>query len=80
MRSVITAECGQAVLECICMDEEVLKGIGAAQQLENTVGTAPDEVVKMLKQGPSKHLQQHSYEYRRKFDAELISIRRLKEL
>ena len=36
--------------------------------------------VKLLKQGPAKHLQQHAYEYRRKFDVELASIRRLKEL
>ena len=33
-----------------------------------------------LKQGPATHLQQHAYEYRRKFDAELAAIRRLKEL
>ena len=31
-------------------------------------------------QGPAKHLQQHAYEYRRKLDTELASIRRLKEL
>jgi hypothetical protein len=52
MRSKMAAECGQAVLDCICMDEEVLKGLGAAQQLQNTVATAPDELVKVLKQVP----------------------------
>jgi hypothetical protein len=76
----MTAECGQAVLDCICMDDDVLKGIGAARQLQNIVGDAPDELVKLLKQGPAQHLQQHAYEYRCKFDVELASIRRLKEL
>ena len=80
MRSEMTAECGQAVLECICMDDDVLKALGAARQLQNIVGTPPDELVKLLKQGPAQHLQQHAYEYRRKFDVELASIRRLKEL
>jgi hypothetical protein len=80
MRSEISADCGQAVLDYICMDEEVLKGIGTAQQLQNTVGPAPDELVKLLKQGPAKHLLDHAYEYHRKFDAELASIRRIKEL
>ena len=47
MRSEMTAECGQAVLECICMDDDVLKGLGAARQLQNIVGDAPDELVKL---------------------------------
>ena len=76
----MTAECGQAVLDCICMDDDVLKGLGAARQLQGTVGTAPDELVKLLKQGPVTHLTQHAYEYRRKFDVELASIKRIKEL
>ena len=80
MRSEMTAECGQAVLDCICMDEEVLKGISAAQQLRNTVGTPPDELLRLLKQGPAQHLLEHAYEYRRKFDVELASIKRIKEL
>jgi hypothetical protein len=80
MRSEMTAECGQAVLDCICMDDDVLKALGAARQLQNIVGTPPDELVKLLKQGPAQHLQQHAYEYRRKFDVELASIRRLKDL
>jgi hypothetical protein len=80
LRSKMAAERGQAVLECICMDEDVLKGIGAAQQLRNTVGTVPDELVKLLKQGPAQHLLQHAYEYRHRFDIELASIKRIKEL
>jgi hypothetical protein len=80
LRSKMGAERGQAVLDCICMDEDVLKALGAAQQLQGTVGTAPDELVKLLKQGPVAHLTQHAYEYRRKFDAELASIKRIKEL
>ena len=62
------------------MDETVLEGIGAAQQLQNNVATVPDEVVKLLKQGPATHLQQHAFECRRQFDMELAAIRRLKEL
>ena len=80
LRSEMGAERGQAVLDCICMDEGVLKGIGAAQQLSGTVGTVPDELVKLLKQGPVQHLLEHAYEYRRKFDVELASIKRIKEL
>jgi hypothetical protein len=62
------------------MDEEVLKGIGAAQQLQKIIGTPPEELVELLKRGPAQHLQNHAYQYRRKFDVELASIRRLKEL
>ena len=62
------------------MDETVLEGIGAAQQLQNNVGTVPDEVVKLLKQGPAAHLQHHAFVYRRQFDKELAAIRRIKEL
>jgi hypothetical protein len=80
LRSEMGAERGQAVLDCICMDEAVLKGIGAAQQLKDTVGTVPDELIKLLKQGPAQHLLEHAYEYRRKFDVELASIKRIKEL
>ena len=80
LRSEMGAERGQAVLDCICMDGDVLKALGAAQQLQGTVGTAPDELVKLLKQGPVTHLTQHAYEYRRKFDVELASIKRIKEL
>ena len=29
----------------------------------NIVGSVPDEVVKLLKQGPATHLQQHAYAY-----------------
>jgi hypothetical protein len=80
LRSEMGVERGQAMLDCICMDEGVLKGIGAAQQLSGTVGTVPDELVKLLKQGPAQHLLGHAYEYRRKFDVELASIKRIKEL
>ena len=80
LRSEMGAERGQAVLDCICMDGDVLKALGAAQQLQGTVGTAPDELDKLLKQGPVTHLTQHAYEYRRKFDVELASIKRIKEL
>eukprot|EP01052_Picozoa_sp_SAG31_P022550 SAG31_NODE_1798_length_7243_cov_4.509518_1_plen_247_part_00 len=80
LRSEMVSERGQAVLDCICMDEEVLTGIGAAHQMQDMIGKVPDEVVTLLKQGPGRHLQEHAYEYRRKFDAELAAIRRLKEL
>ena len=45
LRSEMGAECGQAVLDCICMDGDVLKALGAAQQLQGTVGTAPDDAI-----------------------------------
>eukprot|EP01052_Picozoa_sp_SAG31_P035761 SAG31_NODE_4359_length_3313_cov_2.107032_1_plen_406_part_00 len=80
LRSGMKAERGQAVLECICMDEAVLDGIGAARQLKNTNGTVPDVVLQLLSSGPASHVQHHAYEYRRKFDVELAAIRRTRTL
>ena len=80
LRSELTTERGQTMLECICMDEAVLDGIGAAEQLQNIAGEPPAEWIKRLKQGPGRHLQQHAFDYRQKFVAELGAIRRLKEL
>ena len=41
LRSQIQVERGQAVLECMCADEKVLKAIGAAVQLRKSVGRSP---------------------------------------
>ena len=37
-------------------------------------------MVRALRKGPSWHLKNHAYEYRRKLDMELALIKRLKEL
>jgi hypothetical protein len=73
-------ECGHAVFGCIIMDIDVMNVIGAAKQLRGIVGTPPEDVVMLLNTDLGKHLLHHAYEYRRKFDAELIFIRRLEEL
>ena len=81
LRSEMDSERGQAILDCMCLDEDVLIGLGAAEQLSHAVlEKPPTELLKLLKQGPGKHLKKHEYEYRRKIDGELSQIRRIMEL
>ena len=81
LRSEMDSERGQAILDCMCLDEDVLIGLGAAEQLSHAVlKEPPTELLKLLKQGPGKHLKKHEYEYRRKIDEELSQIRRIMEL
>ena len=78
LRSEMDSERGQAILDCMCLDEDVLIGLGAAEQLSHAVFEKPPlELLKLLKQGPGKHLKKHEYEYRRKIDEELSQIRRI---
>jgi hypothetical protein len=55
-------EVGQAVIDCICMDEAVLRALGAAKQLQNLTCKAPPGLVLFLKAGPGAHLRNHAYE------------------
>ena len=41
---------GQAVLDCICMDEDVLSALGLALQLQHIEGPPPAELMRQLKQ------------------------------
>ena len=69
LRAEMDSEAGQAVLDCMCLDEEVLQGLGAAKQIADaifTVGRPPERMLALLKKGPEAHLKQHEYEYRRK--------------
>lgn len=59
-------------------------GLGAAHLLKGTVtatpAQVPTELLKVLKQGPGKHVKSHAYTYRRKIDAELTKIGRIQQL
>ena len=75
LRSQIQVERGQAVLECMCADEKVLKAIGAAVQMSETVGEVPNDVITLLSEGPSAHIRNEAYKYHKKIDAELARVR-----
>ena len=62
LRSSMQAEVGQTVIDCICMDEAVLRALGVAQQLQNLTCKAPPGLILFLKGGPGAHLQNHAYE------------------
>ena len=80
LRTAMDVQCGQAILECICMDENVLKSLGMANHFRGINGLPPQEVLRQLKSGAGGHLRTHAYTYRRKLDGELARIARLKEL
>ena len=40
-------------------------------------GQVPAELLHQLKQGPAKHVKNHSYDYRKKIDAEIVKIGRI---
>ena len=68
LRTEMDSEAGQAVLDCICLDEDVLRGLGAAKQMADAIftdGRPPERMLALLKV-TGAHLQQHEYEYRRK--------------
>ena len=69
----------QAILESIVSDEAVVRGLGAAQALSTAkMDKAPQSFLNHLKQGPSKHLQQHTYEYHKKASKEIAHIRKVR--
>ena len=80
LRSQLEVERGQAVLECICADEQVLLAIGAAEQLTDTQGEVPNDVLTLLNKGPSAHIRSNAYKYRKMLDAEFARVRRVKEI
>ena len=80
LRKAMKVECGQAILECICMDSTVMRSLDFAAHFRGINGLPPQEVLRQLKAGPGGHLRTHAYKYRRKLDAELARIARLKEL
>ena len=80
LRTAMKAQCGQAVLDCICMDEKVMRSLDCAAHFRGINGLPPQEVLRQLKSGPGGHLRTHAYKYRCKLDAELARIARLKEL
>ena len=80
LRSQIQVERGQAVLECMCADEKVLKAIGAAVQMSETVGEVPNDIVTLLSKGPGAHIRNEAYKYHKKIDAELARVRRIREI
>ena len=80
LRSQVSVERGQAVIECICTDSKVLQAIGTVQQLVNIQGTVPNDVLTMLNRGPSTHIRGNAYKYRKMIDRELARVRRVKDI
>ena len=83
LRSKLEAECAQQVFDAIATDESALTGLAAAHLLKDAVikiGQVPSEVLLQLKQGPAKHIKNHAYAYRRKVDAELTKIGRIRDM
>ena len=83
LRSKLEAECAQQIFDAIATDESVLTGLAAAHLLKDAViksGQVPNELLLQLKQGPAKHIKNHAYAYRRKVDAELTKIGRIRDL
>ena len=83
LRSKLKAKCAQQVFDAIATDELVLTGLAAAHLLKDAVmksGQVPNELLLQLKQGPAKHIKNHAYAYRRKVDAELTKIGRIRDL
>ena len=78
LRSKITSECGQHIIDIMIQDDALLEGIGRVHQLHSAVldDKTRDEMVMELRKGPSQHLKNHAYEYRRKIDTELALIKR----
>ena len=75
LRSHMTAERGQAVLECIALDAAVLRGVGVACVLRNMAGTdPPDGLLKLVKSGPAAHIKSHDYIYQMTLEDELVRI------
>ena len=62
LRSEMEAERGQAVIDCILMDERVVQGLGIAQQLLSITGKPPARLLQQLKAGPGSHLKTHAYQ------------------
>ena len=54
---VIRSERGVGVLECIFSDPAVLQALGWGKLFINANGAPPDDLLKMLKQGPGKHIK-----------------------
>ena len=79
LRSHMEAERGQAVLECIVLDEAVLRGLGSACVLRNMAGTdPPDGLLKLVKSGPAAHIKLHAYKYQLTLEDELVRITALR--
>ena len=80
LRSQLEVERGQAVLECIVSDQQLLDALGAATQLSGSVGVVPRDLLTILNQGPGAHIRTNGYRYHRALDRELQRVRRVKEI
>ena len=71
------------MLDCVFTDENVLKALGAAQQLKEIDGGAIESqptLLKMLKEGPGAHIKTHYYDYTKAVKKEMARIWRIQEL
>ena len=83
LRDSLTTELGQRVLTSFTSDPKVMHGLSMAQTFSNVVAgqqCIPGDVLQTLKVGPVHHVKKYAYSYRRKVNAELIFIHRVKDI
>ena len=70
------------MLDCVFADEKVRKALGGALQLKDidTTDKSQPLLLKMLKQGPGKHIKTHYYEYTKVIKKEMARIRHIQDL
>lgn len=70
----------RAVQEAIFSDRKVLGAMGAAKQFAPANGDAPQELMRVMKEGLGGHIKANAFRYRVMIDKELARITRIKEL
>jgi uncharacterized protein YjbI with pentapeptide repeats len=77
MRTQMGNERGQAVIDCIVCDRNVMGGIAAAEQLTNISGSVPNDIISIFTEGPCGHIRLHFYRYRQVLEYELVRVSRV---
>ena len=79
LRTQMSTQMSQTVIDCILADRTVAEALGMADALKGIVGNPPTELITRLNQGPGVHIRAHAYQYDRKIKAELARIERIRE-
>ena len=63
-------------------DDEVRKGLGAANQLKDyaNLGEPPQGLLALLKHGPGAHIKKNVYDYQKALSKETARIKRIEQL
>ena len=78
LRTTMTTERGQQIMEDVLSNPFILSALGMAMQLFFTAGEPPLELLNVLQLGPMAHMRQHAYDYTSSVELELERIARLK--